>query len=284
MSFSERTPPPFHAAHDDYSKWKKRFKVWQGCTEVVKAKQGCLLVLRLDDNTQDAVLESVSFNDVKTEEGVDKVLTKLDKMFQTDPTFTAFEVYEDFEKYRRPHNVSMNQFLSEFEKRLSKVIANGTTMSDDVLVYRLLKSANLKESEEQLIKMTIVEMKYENMVKQLKKAFIGNNISSDSGGATGGGVKVKEEISEPEDIESETLYNDWRRNKQAGRSRRDEDYRDWRRNSQDSGYKPEQQFGGKFLPKKQRGKNPLDSYGNVTRCSLCDSINHYKKSCPDRPL
>ena len=36
--------------------------------------------------------------------------------------------------------------------------------------------------------------------------------------------------------------------------------------------------------KKKRGCNPLDIYGNVTRCSICDSINHYQKYCPDREI
>ena len=284
MSFTGKTPPPYNAQSDDYAKWKKRFKVWQGCTEVQKAKQGGLLVLRLDDNTQDAVLESVSYEDIKTEGGVDKVITKLDEMFKKDPTFTAFQVYEEFERYRRPANVSIIQYLTEFEKRLSKVKANGTTMSDDVLVYRLLKSANLKESEEQLVKMTIVEMKYDKMVEQLKKAFVGISVSSNTAEASGDSIHIKEE--QEEELENDTLYNNWRRNKQSMSGRREDIYRDRREPQQSFGgkYLPsdkQQFFGGKSLPKKRRGKNPLDRYGNVTRCRLCDSINHWEEFCPD---
>jgi hypothetical protein len=268
MSFSEKTPPQFNGQTDDYSKWKKRFKVWQGCTEVTKAKQGGLVVLRLDDNTQDAVLESVTYGQIKEEDGVDKVITKLDSMFQKDPTFTAFEVYEEFEKYRRPENLPINQYLSEFEKRLSKVKANGTNMSDDVLVYRLLKSANLKESEEQLVKMTVDEMKYENMVKQLKKAFVGSSGGA-SGGASGLKERIKEERLDADDLVNETMYYNWKRKNQGDRNRNNDDYKDWR--------DKKQTFGGKYLPKKQRGKNPLDRYGNVTKCRICESINHWEK-------
>ena len=28
----------------------------------------------------------------------------------------------------------------------------------------------------------------------------------------------------------------------------------------------------------------MDRYGNVTRCRLCESINHWEKACPDRKL
>lgn len=146
--FSEKTPPPFDAQRDDYSKWKKKFRIWQGVTEVAKTKQGGLLVLRLDDNTQDAIIEAVSADDIKKDTGVETILTQLDEMFQKDASFIAYEIYEDFEKYRRPPDLSIVQYLSEFQKRLSKVKANNTTISADILAYKLLKSANLTDAGE----------------------------------------------------------------------------------------------------------------------------------------
>ena len=32
-----------------------------------------------------------------------------------------------------------------------------------------------------------------------------------------------------------------------------------------------------------KGKNPLDSKGDITLCSLCESINHWAPECPDKP-
>ena len=54
-------------------------------------KQGGYLILRLDDLTQEAVLESVSTNDIKTDQGVTKILAALDKMFEVDKSVTAYE-------------------------------------------------------------------------------------------------------------------------------------------------------------------------------------------------
>ena len=31
-----------------------------------------------------------------------------------------------------------------------------------------------------------------------------------------------------------------------------------------------------------KGKNPLDSKGNITWCSLCQSVNHWAQDCPDK--
>ena len=44
-------------------------------------------------------------------------------------------------------------------------------MSEDILAYRLLKSANLSNEHEQLIKATLPELQYDSLKDQLKKTF-----------------------------------------------------------------------------------------------------------------
>ena len=44
-------------------------------------------------------------------------------------------------------------------------------MSEDILAYRLLKSANLPNEHKQLIKATLPELQYDSMKDQLKKIF-----------------------------------------------------------------------------------------------------------------
>ena len=142
-SFSEKTPPAFDKKMDVYSKWKKKFTIWQSITDVADTKQGGYLILRLDDSTQEAVLESVSTNDIKTDQGVTKILPALDKMFEVDKSVTAYEAYEDFECYKRPANLSIKDYCAEFQSKLAKVQTDGTTLGDPFLAYLLIKSANL---------------------------------------------------------------------------------------------------------------------------------------------
>ena len=67
--------------------------------------------------------------------------------------------------------MSIQAYLNEFDKRLFKTNSYGTMMSDDILAYRLLKSANLSSYYEELIKATIPDLKYNIMKDQLKKTF-----------------------------------------------------------------------------------------------------------------
>ena len=188
--FSDKAPPPFDAKTDDYQKWKRKFDLWQSITDVTKVKQGPLLVLRLDDDTQDTIMEHVPAADIKKEDGIDKVINQLGQMFKKDESVEAFELYEEMESYRRPANMPISTYCSEFHKRWSKVKASGTTLSESVLAFRLLKSANLCESDEQLVKVTISKMDYESMAKQLKRVV--NNIATPESA----GPRIKEE---PED-------------------------------------------------------------------------------------
>ena len=156
--FSDKSPPPFNSSTDDYSKWKQKFKLWKEITEVDKKKQAALMTLRLDDTTQEAILEVMTHAQMKEENGADTLVGHLDKMFKKDESITAFELYERFESYQRPAELSIKEYCAEFQKLLSKVKASGTQLADHVLAYRLLKSANLSDTESQLVKATISKM------------------------------------------------------------------------------------------------------------------------------
>ena len=39
---------------------------------------------------------------------------------------------------------------------------------------------------------------------------------------------------------------------------------------------------GHYKIKKMKGNNPLDPYGIVSKCKICESINHLENDCPDK--
>ena len=310
MSFSDKTTPDFDRSRDDYEKWKRKFGVWQTITEQPKGKQGGLLILKLDDTTQDEVLEQITDDEIKGDDGVKKITDILDKMFKKDASVTAFENYEHFETLTRPDHGCIIKHCDEFHRRYQKVKSSGTTLSEPVLAYRLLRSANLNEEAIRLIRTTISKITYDEMLKQLKKAF-------NKGVTFSSGVSVK---IEPDYVENETLYGAagkrytaWKNAPhkrydsnatnydRSGRNPYNDDHAGYDRinqryNPSDYYYPKNQQNqrvnetnskGPRIDKQKQRkvrGRNPLDMYGNITRCQLCESINHWKENCPDKEL
>ena len=288
-TFSERSPPSFDKNRDDYPKWKKKFNLWETITEVEKKKRGSILVLRLDDETQESVLDSVSSEDLQSNEGANKVITYLDSVFLKNTQFTEFQLYEDFETYRRPDTYSMDKFIDEFEKRWTKTKNKGTQLSENVLAYRLLKSANLSETQQQLLIATVQDNTYEGMKNQIRKVFVGK--------LEGPSVTVK---MEPEDIHlnqrfkekfprrnwtpnTETDFKNSSRNWNSPASYENKGQRTWYRNKEPE-YKSQLQaeVSQKVKSMRKKANNPTDRYGNITRCWICESVNHYARYCPDR--
>ena len=51
--------------------------------------------------------------------------------------------------------MSISDYINEFESLLNKTTTFAKTMPEDILAYRLLKSENLSEEQEQLVKENI---------------------------------------------------------------------------------------------------------------------------------
>lgn len=307
-TFSEKTPPNFDREKDNYSKWKKKFSLWETITDVDRSKRGSLIVLRLDDETQDSVMDSVSEDDLKSNAGAEKVIAHLDKLFLKDSNFTEFQLYEEFENFRR-EGLSVDKYIEEFEKKWVKTKNKGTVLSENVLAYRLLKSADLSRSEQQLLIATVADNTYNSMKEQLRKVFVGKFEKST--------FKVK---SEPEE---EIHFNMKQKSRYPPRDNNFQ--RNWSNNKFERS--PQRNYNNKFerspprnynsnynksgrqyereSPKtnrkewsqnkksdystnrnnqsiKKKSRNPPDQYGNITRCFICDSVNHYARFCPDR--
>ena len=274
---NDKNPPAFNRSTDEYSKWKKKFNVWKNITDLEKKKQGGYLLLRLDDITQEKVLDKVTEEQIATEEGVNTIIAQLDTMFKKDANLTAYREYEEFESYRRPVDMDISDYLEEFERRWNKTKTSGTALSDNVLAYRCLRSANLSEHNEQLVLVTIGTIDFENMKSQLMKVVKNKSTKVNFEYS---GIKIKEEAPE-----AETYYgNSFRGNRGRGRSSNDRfnSTRGAYRYNQNSHQKEsDKHYNQNSKYRQKKGKNPLDQWGNITKCIECGSINHWVKQCPD---
>ena len=111
-------------------------------------------MLSLEVEALDAVLE-IDESDISKENGVDFIIERLNRLFKKDSTVIKYQTLKAFMTFKRPSNMSIQPYLNEFDKRLFKTESYGTVISDDILAYRLLKSANLSSYHEELVKATI---------------------------------------------------------------------------------------------------------------------------------
>ena len=143
-------------------------------TSLEPKQQGPAIVLSLEGEAQDAILE-LNTNDITDKDGVNKIIERLNCLYKKDELTGKYNALESFETYKRNSNTSIRDFLTEFEKRYNKTKSHGTIWSDNLLAYRLLKSPNLTKRNEQLVKATISELKYNTVKIKLTKIFSDTN-------------------------------------------------------------------------------------------------------------
>ena len=146
-SRGNKTPPSLQKAKS-YDDWVKKLTVWRRVTCLPKGDQGGAILNSLEGaegEAEDAILE-LTVDELTGENSVDLIIQRLDKIYKKNETLEKFEIIDSFQTYSRPHHVSMNDFIIEFDKRLTKTKKIGTVHSDDFLAYRLIKSCLLYTS------------------------------------------------------------------------------------------------------------------------------------------
>ena len=257
MATNFKAPPSLEKSVS-YDAWLKEISIWQTFTDIDAKKQGPAVFLTLEGKARETVLE-LDVKEINCDSGVENIIKCLDKLYLKDKTQTAFETYEKFEKYRRPTEMTISDFINEFERLLNKTKQYGSNMSSDILAYRLLKAANLPEYHEQLTRATIPDLNYDIMKTQLKKIF-GDNPSACS------------------NLENPSMSSSNVKFESINQTSHEEVL-------QSSRYQTK--FGRKSFPKQKqkfnkKGRNPIDRFGNYLKCNICESINHLAPKCPDR--
>ena len=269
MASRDKTPPLLSET-ENYTNWKKAVAIWSNFTSLPDTKQGAALFLTLQGSARDAALE-LSQDAISSATGLNQVLRRLDDLYLKDETLQKYEAFEAFDSFRRPSHMSIPEFLHAFNLLSNKLQSYGTTISDDLLAFKLLKAANLSPDHEKLAKATC-DLKYSSMKDQLRKIFAdtqSSNVSAPSAPLRPDHINLAGSSSA-----TDTLYT-----RQSGSYRKSVPSRP---NNSSSGQRSIQFPSSRPITFAKKGRNPPDPAGNTTRCVICDSVNHWANDCPDK--
>lgn len=164
---SSRAPPSFDSTMT-YELWKKQLQLWQICCRLDKNQQASELILSLSGKAREAALE-LDVNEVHAEDGVDKVLKKLDGLYLKDENQLIYVSLKKFEQYKRSKDQSIDDYINEFERLYNKLKHYKIVYPDAAVAYRLLESANLPQDRSELIRTTVSKLEYSLVKIQLRK-------------------------------------------------------------------------------------------------------------------
>ena len=261
MSGPAKIPPAFKE-DGDYEEWKKDLEYWRFITDVPKEKMAVTIHLSLSGRARQATSE-IDSKDLMSEKGLKILLSKLDRVFMQDENWKCFNTYLAFENYRREEDTTMENFLSEFDRRYHKLRECKVELPDAVVACRLIKSCNLSDMHFQLALSTTPKMTFEDMRQTLKKIFAENGkMLSGSHGKDSDLVKqaVNPDVSSGEVMPA--LYGE----QYSGRPQRYAGNRGRGR-------------GGRRGNNQGRGQQSGRG-GRWGACFVCGSTSHWARECP----
>ena len=285
-------PPPPYVEGENYEVWKEDIQLWAGFTSLEKKRQGTALYLELTGKVRECV-RSLGNTVLSAEDGLDQVLTHLDKVYKQDAGRVTFQLVEQFAQFKRTSDLTVESFIIEFERLVTELKTHKVILPDAVITYRFLKNAKLGEDKTDLVKTAVSEMTYDNVLKAVKRiscgklgdtsqphfikpepeeAYLscrGRERERDSG-------EHERSSSQPvkKSSKEESLYTSHFR----GRSQ----YRGNRGRSPSRGRGSYPSGGrGSSLPPTLRRQNQFQN-GEVSRCFKCQSTFHFARDCPEK--
>ncbi|CAG2236725.1 unnamed protein product [Mytilus edulis] len=262
--------PPVFTEQKPYSRWIDEIKAWKALTDLDKKKMGIAIALSLPEeglnSIRDKVFSDLSLEALNADDGVDKLIEFMDKIFKKDELSEAYEAYSEFDRFRRSKVSSMEEYVTEFEKLYNKTKKFKMELPQPVLAFKLLEYSELEMKDRQLVLTGVnyeqVESLFKQMATSLKK-FFGQQASKDMGDR----IKVESACMADEEV-------NYSRNR-FGRGR---GYRGNQSSNRAGDYRP--QSNSNYKAKFNKSVNSNGPDGLPLRCLSCDSIRHLVKQCP----
>ena len=276
---SSKYPP---AMYEPYHEWKNELKAWKHMSDLAANKHGAALLCSLKGYAKKTA-QKIDIDKVITAEGWDLILVELDKLYEKDKSASKYSAFDQLIKFRRPADMGLNDYLRKFEILKNQCESFQTVLSDDLLAYCMLESANLSVDKKELVRATLTDMTTKEMREKLRRIFpeIQSTVSAQSSSLM---PMVKEEpvfqCSDAGEYSGQSVNSVMYGNQQYPRGRGN-----LRRGQRRSNYNRRRGQGSskqwssanKSYPK----FNPTDSNGDYLTCDHCNSICHFRDVCPD---
>ena len=114
-------------------------------------------------------------------------------MFQKDKVDLAYSVYKRFDSFARTSVMAMSEFIVQIEKRYNTAKKHVNELPDTILVFRLVDSAGLDDSQKQLALTACTDCNFSTMKSSLNRIF-GGKVNSMMVKPGNNDITIKEEV------------------------------------------------------------------------------------------
>ena len=113
----------------------------------------------------------IKANEPNVESGLKLITDKLDKVFLEETVDEAYKVYSDFINDNKTVEMTVSQYILEFEHLYKRMIEHEMILPDPVLNLKFLDGANITNDERKIALTFCVDLTHEKMKSALKRLF-----------------------------------------------------------------------------------------------------------------
>ena len=85
----------------------------------------------------------ISVSDLNKDNGLNTLITKIKTLYAKDINALAYMAYDQFENFKRPDEMTIVDYINEFERLNNKIRQFDMVLPTGVLVYKVLNNANI---------------------------------------------------------------------------------------------------------------------------------------------
>ena len=134
--------PPVLDKIDEIEDWLREIEIWQCVTDIEEKKQGPVVYLSLPDKIRKSC-NDISVSDLNKDNGLNTLITKIKTLYAKDINALAYMAYDQFENFKRPDEMTIVDYINEFERLNNKIRQFDMVLPTGVLVYKVLNNANI---------------------------------------------------------------------------------------------------------------------------------------------
>lgn len=198
-SYNYRSNIPQLTDTSCYTSWKKEVDIWELGTPAKEEARAARLIMNMKGKPRETAL-NIPKDKLGSKKGVEELINVLDPLYLKDETQLTFNMIRDFERFKRPLDIGIDEYVLEFQtkyRNLKKLVSTDNTelYVDSIMAFRLLEQANLDGPQEQLVKATCTTgLTYQKMEEQLRRTF-GDSITlkSSAKASSSEGMLIKPE-------------------------------------------------------------------------------------------
>ena len=165
--------PPIFSKDVNYKIWKNKLDMWKLVCSIPPKEQGIIVLLQsiVDNKKAEKAVSTLTAHDLNRETGLNILIEKLDNAFKDEIIEDTYSIYLKFTNLKKQPNMSMNDYILEFENLSHEMTIHNMALPDTVLAFKILEGAMINDNQRQMALTLASDLSFKNMKGALKRIF-----------------------------------------------------------------------------------------------------------------